>query len=232
VNVGASNYAAAWIDWTDWDRENGRYTNCTHWNWNGQCTAGTWTPDNHNTWNGCVTDRDQNYDTLNAAPLSGSTLFPAEQYASCPTQLVPLSYDWTALNNKVDAMQPAGNTNQAIGLVWGWQSLTQSSPLNAPAKDPNYKYQDVIILLSDGLNTEDRWYNSASPIDTRQQIACTNIKLASITIYTVLVTSGNSTVLQNCATDASKYFALTSADQIITTFNQIGTNLSKLRLAY
>src|SRR5262249_35996072 len=142
-----------------------------------------------------------------------------------------MSYDWTTLNTKVDAMAPAGNTNQAIGLAWGWQSLAQTAPLNAPPLDPNYQYQQVIILLSDGLNTQDRWYSSASPIDTRQGIACTNIKNANVTIYTVLVMSGNSTVLQNCASDASKYFALTDANSIITTFNTIGTNLVKLHLS-
>ena len=31
-----------------------------------------WTPDNHNTWNGCLTDRDQNFDTTNDAPGAGS----------------------------------------------------------------------------------------------------------------------------------------------------------------
>jgi hypothetical protein len=43
--------------------------------------------------------------------------------------------------------------------------------------------------------------------------------------------SGNSTILQNCASDSSKYFALTTAGQIVTTFNTIGTNLSHLRIA-
>ena len=55
-------------------------------------------------------------------------------------------------------MQPNGNTNQAIGLQAGWQSLT-AAPFTVPAMDPNYKYTQAIILLSDGLNTEDRWYS-------------------------------------------------------------------------
>jgi hypothetical protein len=29
-----------------------------------------------------------------------------------------LSYDWIALNSKIDAMSPDGGTNQAIGLQW------------------------------------------------------------------------------------------------------------------
>ena len=40
-----------------------------------------------------------------------------------------------------------------------------------------------------------------------------------------------STVLQNCASDASKFYTVTSSSQIGTVFNQIGTNLSKLRIA-
>lgn len=230
VNVGPGNYSSAWIDWTDWDTANG--TCSKSYSSKNSCIShgGTWTPNNHNTWNGCVTDRDQNYDTLNTAPVSGGTLFPAEQYSSCNVPIMPLSYDWTALNNKIDSMSPAGNTNQAIGLAWGWQSLSQTAPLNAPAMDPNYTYQQVIILLTDGLNTQDRWYSNASPIDARQQTACNNAKSAGIIIYTVLVMSGDSSVLKSCATDSSKYFALTNANQIITTFQTIGTSLAKLHI--
>jgi len=248
VNAGASNYKASWIDWTDWDAANGSCKGFKNWqNWGSPgdkatCLSysGTWTPDDHSTWNGCVTDRDQNFDT-NTAPAS-SKLFPAEQYGSCPTQLMAQSYDWTALNSKVDAMKAAGSTNQTIGLVWGWQSLTQGDPLNAPAQDPNYKYSQVVILLTDGLNTQDRWYgdgsNVSTQVDNRMRLACTNIKAASITIYTVQVNTGSdptSTLLQDCASNTpgtlDHFFLLTKPDQIIATFDAIGTNLSKLRLA-
>ena len=234
VNVGASNYTQSWIDWSDWEAANGKCSS-TSYTTQTTCTQHNkkWTPANHNTWNGCVTDRDQNFDTTNDAPIAGSTLYPAEQYASCPVSLMALSYDWTSLANKINAMQPNGNTNQAIGLQMGWQSLT-AAPFTIPAMDPNYKYSQVIILLSDGLNTEDRWYTNASSIDARQQIACNNVKAAGITLYTVQVNTGNdptSTLLKNCASDPTKFFLLTSATQIVTTFNQIGTALSNLRVA-
>jgi Flp pilus assembly protein TadG len=239
VNVGASNYNQDWIDWSDWDQQHGTcnlnyssYTSClSH--------GGRWTAAAHSSWNGCVEDRDQNYDTLNTPPSTGAQ-FPAEQYSSCPASLMTQSYDWTALNNKVDAMVAAGNTNQAIGLAWGWQSLTAGSPLNAPAKDSNYQYQDIVIILSDGINTQDRWYTSASSIDNRQRILCDNIKNAGVTIYSIQVnTSGDptSSVLQYCAgtksgvADAGKFYLLTTPNQIITTFNEIGVGLSKLRIA-
>ena len=179
-------------------------------------------------------DRDQNFDTTNAAPVAGSTLFPAEQYSYCPVPLMGLSYDWAALNAKIDAMTPKGGTNQAIGLQWGFQSLT-AAPLTISPMDPNYKYQKVIVLLTDGLNTQDRWYgNGSSPspqVDARQQILCSNIKTAGITIYTVQVnTDGDptSTLLQQCATDSNKFFLLTSANQIVSTFDTIGTSLQPL----
>src|SRR5262249_13077288 len=78
-------------------------------------TPATWTPSAHSTWNGCVADRDQPYDTTNANAIAGdtsspSTLFFADQYSNCPLSLLPMTYDWTALNAKVDAMFPNGNT--------------------------------------------------------------------------------------------------------------------------
>ena len=144
-----------------------------------------------------------------------------------------LSNDWTALSSKIDAMTPVGNTNQAIGLQMGWQSLTQS-PFTIPATDPDYKYSQVIILLTDGLNTQDRWYSSQSSIDTRQEKTCANVKAANVTIYTVQVNTGGdptSTLLQDCASSSNKFFLLTSSTQIPTTFSQIGTALTQLRLS-
>jgi hypothetical protein len=138
------------------------------------------------------------------------------------------------MSSLVNSMSPNGNTNQGIGLQLGWQSLVGGGPFTAPAKDPNYKYTDIIILLTDGLNTQNRWYTSQTSIDTRQATTCSNIKAAGITLYTIQVnTDGDptSSLLQNCASDSSKFFLLTSASQIVTTFQAIGTNLTQLRIA-
>ncbi len=286
-----TNYTASWIDWTDWDKtgtgtcvSSGGSGGSSGGSWGGSgggwsgsggsgsgtttttttksACSGTWTP-NHNTWNGCITDRGPSpptnpptssataYDENVAPPVAGTqnSLYPADQNNtngnSCPLHMMGLSYDWTGMKNIVDQMVAAGSTNQPIGLVWGWLSLAGGGPLTAPAMDPNYKYQQVIILLSDGLNTKDRWYGDGShtstQVDSRMYDAnnggagtCKNINDAGITIYTVQVNtdgSPTSTLLQNCASDSSKFFLLTSANEIITTFNTIGTNLSQLRVA-
>ena len=61
-------------------------------------------------------------------------------------------------------------------------------------------------------------------------MTCDNIKAAGITLYTVQVNTGGdptSTLLQNCASTSDKFFLLTSSSQMVTIFNQIGTNLSQ-----
>lgn len=146
-----------------------------------------------------------------------------------------LSYDWSGMNALVNAMSPAGNTNQAIGLQLGWMSLVGGGPFpTPPAKDPLYQYSEVIILLTDGLNTQDRWYTDQNSIDAREAITCDNIKAGNIVLYTIQVNTGGdptSTLLQNCASSPDKFYLLTSAGQMTATFNEIGTNLTKLRVA-
>jgi len=209
-------------------------------------TPGVWTVANHNTWNGCVMDRGNwdapdatyNFDT-NASPPDPvtprwSSLYAAEQYSPCPQAVKALSYDWPGMNSLVDAMSPGGNTNQAIGLQLGWMSLVGGGPFPVVPLDANYQYQQVIILLTDGLNTQDRWYGDQASIDTRQSMTCDNIKAANIVLYTIQVNTGGdptSTLLQNCASSSDKFYLLTSADQMTATFNTIGTNLTKLRVA-
>jgi Flp pilus assembly protein TadG len=240
VNVGSSNYSKSWLRWDLFDQVNGSCSRRTY-TTKSSCENArrTWTATSHRNWNGCVTDRDQNYDLDNTAPGAGrsATLFPAEQDDACPAQLSGLSYDWDDLGDVIDAMQPEGATNQAIGLQWGWQSLTQS-PFTIPNYDSDYKYKEVIILLTDGLNTQDRWYgdgrNPSSQVDARQKALCRNIKDAGIELYTVQVNTGHdpkSTMLEQCASSTDKFFLLTSADQIVTTFDSIGAALSGLRLA-
>jgi Flp pilus assembly protein TadG len=258
VNVGASNFNQTWIDWTDWNAANGSCSKSSYTSQSTCVTAGkTWTPANHNTWTGCVADRTQPYDTQNTTPAIANvaTLFPADEYYEnsqkyCKPgnnpplqQIAPLSYDWTALKTMINAMQPTGGTNQPIGMAWAWQTLQQAAPMNAPAEDPNFSYSKAIILLSDGLNTEDRWpaYGNGSTqfggqIDARQKILCDNIKAQGVTIYTIQVNTSSppdptSSVLQYCASGPQNFYLLYSASQVISAFNSIGTSLSKLRVA-
>ncbi|HWK97312.1 MAG TPA: TadE/TadG family type IV pilus assembly protein [Pseudolabrys sp.] len=219
----------------------------------------TWVPNARSTWTGCVADRGStsapgttagNDQTATAPTTSNkTTLYPARQDTYCPSASVGLTYNWSTLNSLVDGLDPNGGTNQPIGLVMGWHSLVGIGPYTAPPKDSNYEYSDVIILMSDGLNTWDRWYGNGSAISTAVDYrmydsngngTCANIKKSGVMIYTIHVnTDGDptSTLLKNCAgskdkmVDTSKFFTVTSASGIAAVFNQIGTSLTQLRVA-
>jgi Flp pilus assembly protein TadG len=231
VNVGTSNVNASWIDWEEWDAANGTCSKSSYTN-KSSCLShtGVWTPAAHSTWNGCVMDRDQNND-INATPTGsgGAVNYRAHQAANCPTSMVALSTDWTALNAKVDAMTPTGNTNVTIGLQMAWQTLTPVAPFNAPAAAVDL--EKVIILLTDGQNTQNRWSSSTSSIDARTQKVCDNARAANIKVYTVRVIDGNATLLQNCATKPGMYFNVQQASQLNSVFATIAQNLANLRIA-
>lgn len=254
VNVGISNVNAPWLRWDLWDpsnypdSSNVKKTWCRAHNWMTMAFClghdSTWNhaADTSNTaqWNGCVTDRDQNYDTTSTPPTSYSTQFIADQDESCPQPIVPLSYNWSLIQSTISSMTATsnGSTNQPIGLLWGWLSLLQQSPLNAPPERPGSTYQHIIVLLTDGLNTWDRWYgdgsNTSSQVDARQKLLCDSIKATAITIYTIQVdTSGDgvSPVLPYCASDARKFYMLTNPNQMSPVFDAIGTSISQLRIA-
>jgi hypothetical protein len=251
VNVGTSNVNANWLRWDLWDPSN---PHCSGTNWasnlaHAECLGhGTLTWNHtlptpapaHSLWNGCVADRDQSYDVSSTVPSSQTTNFPANQEIACPAAtILPLTYNWTAVNNTINAMSPAGGTNQTIGLLWGWLSLLQQSPLNAPAENVNYQYQHIIILFTDGLNTLDRFYGNGSAtstqVDSRMTTLCSAIKATGVTIYTVQIdTDGaaQSAVLPACASGPGNFFMLTNANQIDAAFAAIGTSIAQLRVSH
>ena len=233
-----------------------------------QNASAVWTPSNHSNWTGCIMDRGTDtapspttttsgYDVSNAAPVSGTAAsqFPAEQYSDCQFTSSGTTYKLapvlslanvgsggtvnSALTDEVNSMVANGNTNQAIGVAWGWQALTNSAPLNSGALPATT--QKIIILLSDGLNTQNRWSSTQSDIDDREKVACDNAKRDNVLIYTIFVdiggTQGSSSALQYCAGstpgsgDSSKYYDLTSASQIDDAFKEIGTKITQLRVA-
>ena len=139
-------------------------------------------------------------------------------------------------------MQPGGATNQAIGIEHGWQMLTTGAPYSTPALPANTSR--YIILLSDGLNTQDRWWGDGSTerttqdgfIDTREETTCDAAKASGVIIYTIFLdiggTDGNSAPLQYCATDSTKYYDLTSTSAVVTTFNQIAQQITNVRVSH
>lgn len=217
VNVGTGYAGATWINWTD------AYACFFIF-----CSLN---------WDGAIQDRDLPHDVSNVAPTDNNRRFPALRSISTggtPQPVLPMTNNWTALRARISAMTPAGNTNQGIGLAWAWQSLTDGAPLHPPARAARYAYQRAIILISDGLNTENRFSTNPSTIDARQRILCDNIKSNDITIYTIQVNTTSdprSSVLDYCASSPDKFILMTNPLQLNTALAQIGGQLTRLRLS-
>jgi Flp pilus assembly protein TadG len=234
VNVGTGYVNATWIRWDEWEADNANQVcSKTQYNSKNSCqnNGGTWGPKPHSSWNGCVWDRDQDYDVNNAAPTTSikATLYSAHQESNCPVPMMTLSNDWTGLNAKIDAMQPVGNTNVTIGLQMAFQTLSPVVPFNAAA--PTTDLDKVIILLTDGDNTENRWSSNQNTINARTTLACNNVKAANIKLYTIRVINGNANLLKQCATKADMYYDVQNASQLSAVFSTIAQNLANLRLA-
>jgi Flp pilus assembly protein TadG len=206
-----------------------RKVNCDRW---GNCTTETLTK---NVWaqsHGCIADRDQNYDVNDSSSYAAS----AQQYPAtwCSqgslAEVMPLTADWTALNGRVDAMTPVGNTNVTIGAVWGWATLSTAAPFTQakPSTEPMLK--KYMILLTDGDNTENRFTTNGNDIDARTKLACTNVKAAGISLYTIRVINGDATLLKNCATTPSMYYDVQNASQLSPIFKAIASEISAVRL--
>jgi hypothetical protein len=100
----------------------------------------------------------------------------------------------------------------------------------------------VIILFSDGLNTQDRWYGNGQTegssydksIDDRMKLVCNAAKADGVIVYSIFVhigTNGSSSALQNCASDSSKYYDLTASSQIKTAFQDIAQKIANLHVS-
>lgn len=245
VNTG-ENTSTTWIKKGDWDNKEG---NCDKKDWWGNdlepkstCEAwgGKWHAKTFNNghFKGCVEDRDKdpnlNHDALDTAPTTEATKFPARRCTYNVAQLLPLTYDWTALNNKIDEMEPEGATNVTIGLAWAWHSLTSGLPLTQ-AVAPSNDVSKIIILMTDGMNTQNRWdgtgYSACATCAARTAVACANVKAAGIKLYTIRVIEGDADILRNCASDPSMYFDVQNAGQLTSVFNSIGATLAQLHLS-
>jgi Putative Flp pilus-assembly TadE/G-like/von Willebrand factor type A domain len=187
------------------------------------------------TWTGCVVDRDQPNDTRDTLPSTGrpDTLYPAAkcQYAGL-LPIIPLSRDFAAMKSAVDAMTPTGNTNTGIGLAWGLAVLTPGAPLSGIARAPNSRLQKIIVFLTDGVNTENRWTTDANQIDQRTDRLCNEVKSSKIKLYTIRVIEGNETLLRNCASQPSMYFSVNQASDLKGVFDKIAADLTTLRLSF
>jgi hypothetical protein len=143
-------------------------------------------------------------------------------------------------------------------MMWGWRVLSPGVPFTNGrpyATSDNRKY---LIIMSDGENTYQSKVNHngsmyggfgykakgrigvsgpmTSEMDVKTMTACGNAKSEGIQIYTIafrdaVTNAAARMVLNSCASDPSR--ALTAADSaaLAKTFEEIGRQISQLRVA-
>ncbi len=175
---------------------------------------------NHNTWNGCVTDRDNSNTTTRATttPMSSRRAAATPPRSSRPSSTAParslmaLSYDWTALNT-LGRRHDAGRQHQP-------DDRSRSGPGCRCRRRPfTHPGEGSELHSTAGHHPADRRPEHArtagtpsqASIDARQQMTCDNIKAAGITLYTIQVnTDGDPT-----STSAARIAPSRTARQIL-----------------
>lgn len=184
-------------------------------------------------WRGCLYDRQKPNDTSDAAPTTTDkkTLFegdPSKAYSSSGcgmARIHELSNNFTSLRTRVGEMNASGNTNVALGVIWGLHLLSQSMPFPQGAPWSDKETTKVMIVLTDGENTESRHSKSTKTIDTATESACNAVKANDVLIYTVRVVNGNASLLRDCATDSWMFTDIKKASDLNATFEKLAADI-------
>ena len=155
-------------------------------------------------------------------------------------------------------MTTVGDTNIPFGLMWGWHSISPNAPFSDGVPYGTERYKKIIILMTDGDNTDAVvnnnnqssyagigyiWQNRlgitsgtasqrSAKLDSKMTALCTNAKAAGITIYTIRLenASANPTVIKGCATSPDYFYDVTDSNQLTSVFEAIANSIQNLRL--
>ena len=89
---------------------------------------------------------------------------PNEGCATAP--LLRLTTSAATAKTTLNSMVATGNTNVAMGLMWGWHVLTPNAPFADGVAYGTAHHDKIVILLTDGDNTNDVYNNPDGSIYT------------------------------------------------------------------
>lgn len=173
--------------------------------------------------------------------------------------LTPLTTDRLTITNAIKAMEARGATNIHQAVMWGWRTLSPGEPFTEGSPYTDTDVTKVMVVMSDGMNTYMglnnpklssysaygyaingrlgiKTSNSSAltgAMNAKTLLACKNAKDAGIQIYTVAFDLNDKKTLQmlkNCASSKSMALTANNSSDLIATFEEIGSNISKIRL--
>ena len=198
----------------------------------GQAGTGSWT--------GCTQDRKYPYNLADATPTADDTTkwgqAQAKVHASdgcaayAPNHLTvtPLTTDFTALKTQLEDMRPYAWTHIALGAEFGFHVLSPDAPFTEGASYGDKNTQKVMVLLTDGEQTEPGFGPGVRNVNQGQKnlsSICENAKARNITIMTIAYNIDDTETvnrLRNCTTDPDKnFFDIGSENNVSAAFDEI-----------
>ena len=191
------------------------------------------TTDQRDKWQGCMIDRNQDYDVSALSPVLANTnsYYYARRCQDLPLEpILGLTNNIANVRTKINALQPAGFTNIAIGVQWGMEVLSDSVPFAEGSVWGEKHHAKYMVLVTDGYNNKNRFTTNVSDVDKRTEKACANAKAKGIEIFVVRLEQGDTNLLKNCATRAGNFYDLSNANSLPDAMKNIFTSINDLRL--
>ncbi len=179
---------------------------------------------------------------------------------SCPVELSRLTTDKTALLNKINSLKavPGGGTISSEGVAWAWRVLSPNAPFSDGKSYGAAK--KFLVLMSDGQNSigeNNKWgpvmsqytaygylrdgrfgknnFQTANKfLDDRFSLVCENAKKAGVTVMTVYFRDDNNSaknMMKNCATSGKFFYEAVDAKSLDSAFQQIASEIGKIRIS-
>lgn len=157
-----------------------------------------------------------------------------------------LSPRWTGIWPGIDQSLPQNyeDTLKVIVLMTDGQNQWYDWPGGVPGQpDSSHNYRrDADYTgfgrLAEGRSGTTNYGSTATLLNNRMLNMCSNIKNTGIVIYTIIYTHGGSisssteATFRSCATDSNKYFFAASNSDLRNAFQDIGRDISNLRLTW
>lgn len=158
------------------------------------------TTDQRDKWQGCMIDRNQDYDVSAVSPVvsNTNTYYFARRCQDLPLEpILGLTNNITNVRSKINSLQPAGFTNISIGIQWGMEVLSDTAPFTEGSVWGEKHHAKYIVLVTDGYNNKNRFTTNVSDVDKRTEKACANAKAKGIEIFVVRLEQGDTNLLKS-----------------------------------
>lgn len=180
--------------------------------------------------------------------------------AGCTTApVLPLNSTKQDVLDAIATMQASGNTNIGEGVMWGWRVLSPGVPFTE-GRDAGGDNRKIMIVMTDGENFLSSTSNHnksvyaahgyaakgrlgatytqsaySAHLNDKLITACANAKDSGITVYTVAFRLESSpttqSLLRGCASSPDQFFTAGDGDALLQSFQNIGRQISQLRIA-